>query len=157
MSNDLDGSPIFAIASYTNLARVRVQGAELSANYFVNRRLKADIGVTWTDFKVAEDIPEQPVSSNTPPWSVKLAIAYTDERKSASVLYRWSDHFNWTGGIFRGPVPSYSVVDLAAGYKLGIRTRVSLNVANLFDNEHYEIFGGDILQRSALLTLTQEW
>lgn len=157
MSNDLDSSPIFAVASYTNLARVTVQGAELSANYFLNRKVKADLGVAWTDFSVAKDIPEQPVSSNTPPWSVRLGIAYTDDRKSASLLYRWSDHFDWTGGIFRGPVPSYSVVDLAAGYKLGMRTRVSLSVANLLDNEHYEIFGGDILQRSALLTLTQAW
>jgi hypothetical protein len=32
-----------------------------------------------------------------------------------------------------------------------------LNVANLSDNEHYEIFGGDILRRRAILTVVQSW
>ena len=30
MSNDLDGSPIFAVASYTNFGRATLQGAEAS-------------------------------------------------------------------------------------------------------------------------------
>jgi outer membrane receptor protein involved in Fe transport len=157
MSNDLDGSPIFAVVSYTNVARVRVQGAEADIHYFVNSHVKANAGFAWSDFEVTRDLPEQPVSSNTPPYSLRLGMTYGDDTKSAAVLYRWSDHFNWMGGIFRGPVPSYAVTDVVLGYKFRPSTRVSLNVTNLFNNKHYEIFGGDLLRRSTLVTLTQGW
>ena len=42
-------------------------------------------------------------------------------------------------------------------YELVSPTRVSLHVTNLFNKKHYELFGGDILPRIALLTLIQEW
>ena len=47
--------------------------------------------------------------------------------------------------------------DLTARYAVRRRTAVMLNVANLFDNEHYEIFGGDMLRRRALVTVVQGW
>ncbi len=157
MSNDLDGSPIFAIASYTNFGHVRVQGTEVSVDYFPNDRLRADTGFAWTDFATRRDFPDQPLSSNTPPYSARLGLSYADSTRTAAVTYRWSDQFTWIGGIFRGPVPSYSVADVAMSYKVVSRTRVSLNVTNLFNKRHYEIFGGDILRRTALVTLIQEW
>jgi outer membrane receptor protein involved in Fe transport len=157
MSNDLDGSPIFAIASYTNFGRVRVQGTEVHVDYFPNDRVRAETGFAWSDFATRGDFPDQPVSSNTPPYSVRAGLSYTDSRKTAAFGYRWSDHFTWIGGIFRGPVPSYSLADLAVSYKLVSGTRVSVNVTNLFDKKHYEIFGGDIVRRTALVTLIQEW
>jgi outer membrane receptor protein involved in Fe transport len=157
MSNDLDGAPIFAVASYTNFSRVNLQGAEFSVQYFPNARVRADVGFAWMDFATQKEFPEEPVSANAPPLSLRLGLSYADARKTAAFSYRRSDRFTWIGGIFRGQVPSYGIVDLAIGYKLTPRTRVSVNVANLFDNEHYEIFGGDVLRRSALLTLARDW
>jgi outer membrane receptor protein involved in Fe transport len=76
---------------------------------------------------------------------------------TAGCRYRWSDRFTWIGGIFRGPVPSYGVADLTAGYKVRRRMQILINVTNVFDNKHYEVFGGDILRRTALLTVSHNW
>jgi outer membrane receptor protein involved in Fe transport len=157
LSNDLDGLPIFVVASYTNLARVNLQGTEFSVRYFATDRVMADAGFAWQNFATKKDLPEEPVSANAPPRSARAGLTYADTTKSAAFRYRWSDRFMWIGGIFRGPVPSYGVADLSASYTLPWRARVSLNIANLFDNKHYEIFGGDILRRSALVTLAREW
>jgi outer membrane receptor protein involved in Fe transport len=157
MSNDLDGSPIFAVASYTNFSRVRLQGAEFSVQYSVNDRIRTNLGYTWMDFATKKESPEDPVSANAPPHSLRFGLTYADARKAAAFSYRWSDQFRWIGGSFQGAVPSYGVADLALSYTLAERTRVLVNVANLFDERHYEIFGGDILRRSALLTLARDW
>jgi len=157
MSNDLDAAPIFAAVSYTNFARANVQGGELSALYHASDRVTADAGFSFLDFALKDGVPEDPVSANAPPRRVTAGLTYADATKNAGVRYRRSAGFNWIGGIFRGPVPGHSVVDLSAGYALPWRTRVSLNITNVFDSEHYEIFGGDILPRTAMLTFLRDW
>jgi hypothetical protein len=37
------------------------------------------------------------------------------------------------------------------------RLTLGVDVANLFDNAHYEMFGGDVLRRRALAHLTVGW
>ena len=157
MSNDLDGAPIFAVRSYTNFARANVQGAELSALYHGSDRVTFDAGFSFLNFALKEGAPEDPVSANAPPRRVTAGLMYADAKKNAGVRYRRSAAFDWIGGVFRGPVPSHSVVDISAGYALPWRTRVSLNIANVLNSEHYEIFGGDILPRTALLTFLRDW
>jgi outer membrane receptor for ferrienterochelin and colicins len=158
LSNDLDGTPIFAAVSLRNVAhRVTQHGAEFNIQYFATNRLAADAGYSWLRFDGESAAADDPISGNSPPHRVTAGLTYAHDRVSVAARYRWADRFQWIGGIFRGPVPSYSVTDLSASYRLPGRRRVVANIANAFDNRHYEIFGGDILRRSALLTLVQEW
>jgi iron complex outermembrane receptor protein len=156
MSNDVDGRPIFAAVSWTNFARVKVQGAEASAQYFVGQRFMADAAYAWFDF-MPNGVSPNLVSGNAPPHHVTAGANYTTGPVTAGFHVRWSDQFIWNTGIFRGPVPAATVADLNARYMVRRRTAVMLSVADLFDNEHYEIFGGDILRRRALLTVVQNW
>ena len=71
--------------------------------------------------------------------------------------YRWVDSFRWLSGIYAGPVPSYGVFDLNASFKLTDHITAGADVANLFDNDHYEAFGADLLGRRALGHLTYSW
>ena len=64
--------------------------------------------------------------------------------------------FEWSSGLYRGPVPSYGLVDLSANKVMG-RYRVGIDVSNLFDEEHYEFFGGDLLGRRALVHVGYAW
>jgi len=59
--------------------------------------------------------------------------------------------------LFVGPVPRYNVSDLNASYSVTPRWQVGANIGNLFDRSHYEMFGGDILHRRALVHLTATW
>ena len=157
LSNDLDGTPILAAVSLTNFARVNLQGGTVHLQYFANDHLSAGGGVSRVQLGTKTDLPEEPLSTNAPRVALTLGVTYADSRKSAGLRYRWSDRFTWIGGIFRGPVPTYSVTDAMAAYKLSPRVRLQANVTNLFDNKHYEVFGGDILRRSSLLTLVYDW
>ena len=56
-----------------------------------------------------------------------------------------------------GPVPTYNVSDLNVLYRLAQRWQLGANVSNVFDRRHYEMFGGDILRRRALVNLTAIW
>ena len=157
MSNDLDGSPIFAAASYTNLAGATLQGAEFSARYFAGRSFSADVGYAALRFTPDQQLTDPLVTANAPPHKVTAGLTLTSARFSASLRSRWSDAFFWNGGVFRGSVPAAFVVDLNGQYVLGRRTAIQVNIANLLDNEHYEIFGGDVLQRRALVSVVQSW
>jgi outer membrane receptor protein involved in Fe transport len=157
MSNDLDGSPIFAAASYTNYDRVNLQGEEVSLRYFPSDRVIVDTGYAGLVFHPKEVVKEELISANAPSHRVTAGITYSAAKFSAALRYRWSDAFTWSGGLYRGPVPAANVVDITGRYKIARQTSVILNVANLFDDIHYEVFGGDYLRRRALLTLNQAW
>ena len=43
------------------------------------------------------------------------------------------------------------------GYALTDDFEVGLNVSNLFDDEHIEAFGGDVIERRALASVTYRW
>ena len=55
------------------------------------------------------------------------------------------------------PVPSYGVADLNVLFKASAHWEIGLNVSNLFDNRHYEMFGGDLLGRRAIIHPTFTW
>ena len=54
-------------------------------------------------------------------------------------------------------MPSYLVVDLAANFELTDHVSFGVNVSNLIDEEHFETFGGDLLARRALGSVTFAW
>jgi iron complex outermembrane receptor protein len=157
MSNDLDGAPIVAAASYTNLAKSRLQGGEIGLQYFVTPSVNLDIGFSALEFTPDVPLTDPIVTANAPPRAVTVGLSYQGGPIGVSGRYRWAAAFDWNGGAFRGPVPAYSTADLAASYAMTPRTTIRLNVANLLDNQHYEIFGGDLLQRRALVSLIQTW
>lgn len=157
LSNDADGRPIFSAASFTNFAKVDVQGAETSAQFFAGDRLMAEVSYSWFDFMPKTGVSPDVVSGNAPAHRVSGGASYSTRALSAAVRARWADRFVWNTGVFRGPVPAATVVDLTFRYGFGARTALLLNVANLLDNEHYEIFGGDLLRRRSLVTLVQRW
>ena len=48
-------------------------------------------------------------------------------------------------------------MDVNATYALTEQVKVGLNVANLFDDKHWQSFGGDLLARRALANLQYRW
>ena len=84
-------------------------------------------------------------------------VAYENRRLNASADFRWVDGFRWSDGFFLGNVESYSTVDIAAAYPLSSHVSVILNVTNLFDDRHWETFGGALLRRRALGSLQYGW
>ena len=95
--------------------------------------------------------------ANSPEHAFSLGVQYARERVDAGFNLRWVDDFRWGVGPFQGDVESCATVDLDANYQLTDEVKVGLNVANLFDDKHWESFGGDLMGRRALVNLQYGW
>ena len=157
MSNLQDGRPIFAVLSLGNFGTARTQGIEVSSLTLLPAGWRLDLGYSWFDASVEGDSPETPLQPNTPSHQASGGVVYTHPRFDTGARVRWVDGFQWVSGVYAGPVPSYTVVDAQANVPLTARVSLGVDVANLFDNEHYEMFGGDLLRRRALAHLTVSW
>jgi outer membrane receptor for ferrienterochelin and colicins len=158
MSNSLeDGSALFAALSYTNAGRVNTQGIELSLKYFLSKHWKFDFNYTWFDFVVKEELMEDPILPNSPEHRVNLGAAYISDRLDVSIRYRWVDDFPWSSGVYIGHVKSYNLVDLTANIYVGNGFSLGVNISNLLNNKHYQIFGGDLLRRNIVAAFSYRW
>ena len=158
MSNSLkDRSAIFALVSCTNAGKVNTQGVELDLKYFFNKYLSADFNYTWFDFVVREELLQDPIAPNTPVHRFNFGATYASDRIDASVQYRWVDDFPWADGIFVGQVKSYNLVNFIANYHFKNGFSLGINIGNFLNNNHYELFGGDMLRRNIVATFSYRW
>ncbi|MBK5297360.1 MAG: TonB-dependent receptor [Vicinamibacteria bacterium] len=157
MSNLDDGRPVFAVLSLGNFGTARTQGIELSSQTLLPSGWRVDVGYSWFDAEVDADSPETPLEPNTPHHQASGGLVYVHRRFDAGGRVRWVDGFKWVSGVYAGPVPSYTVIDVQANVPLSTRLALGVDVANLFDNAHHEMFGGDVLGRRALAHLTVGW
>jgi outer membrane receptor protein involved in Fe transport len=157
LSTGVYGEPFFPILSLVNFGRVDTRGFELAVDRSLGRRARLDAGYAWFDFDIKEDLPEDPALPNSAEHKFNVGLTWLGERFDAALMLRYSDSFEWAAGVFKGHVPSYSVADLAANYYLGDSWRVGVDVSNLFDESHYQYFGGDLLARRVLGHVSWAW
>lgn len=157
MSNRADGSPVFAVLSLANFGEADTQGVELSATAHLKEGWRVDASYAWFDFTIANAAVDVPLLPNTPSHQGAIGVTYVSAKFDAGLRARLVDGFQWVSGIYAGPVASYGVVDLQANYPVNTRFSVGVDVANLLDHSHYEMFGGDLLRRRALAHTTVSW
>jgi outer membrane receptor protein involved in Fe transport len=152
----IDGKPAL-VFSYANAGKVDTQGVDVAFNYYATNHWLADLSYSWFDFDVKQQDERDQLLPNAPKNKATAGLTYNADRWSGSVKYRWVDEFPWAAGIFVGNVPSYSLVDLGLIFKLNASWQLGLDVSNLFDKEHWESFGGDLLSRRALANVSFSW
>ena len=157
LSNRADGTPVFAVLSLGNFGSARTQGIELSSMTILASGWRIDAGYSWFDADIESDSPENPLRPNTPPHQASAGLVYAAGRFDVGGRVRWIHGFDWVSGVYAGPVPGYAVADAQANIVLSPQLTLGLDVANLFDHDHYEMFGGDLLGRRALASLTVGW
>jgi iron complex outermembrane receptor protein len=158
MSNDPEtGDPIFVGLSFVNAGLVDTQGVELAASYFIGQRWILDFNYTWLNFDVVWQLPGAELVPNAPEHRVNLGVEYITDRFDVTARYRWVDDFPWSSGIFSGHIDSYSLVDLTANLRLGGGLSTGVNISNLLDDGHIELFGGDVLGRRAVVYMSIDW
>jgi outer membrane receptor protein involved in Fe transport len=159
LSNRADGSNVLVAASYTNFDTVNIQGVDVALNYSLPAGWRIASSYSWFDFNV-QDQPtgtEDLLLPNAPDHAFSAGLAYERGRIGASVDVRWVGDFRWADGFFLGDVKSYAVVEAAAIYPLTASVSVTANVSNLFNDQHWESFGGALLKRRALVGLQYNW
>ncbi len=156
LSNGVFGEPVFAALSLINFGQVDTEGVELSLSRLIGERWSVDLGYAWFDFDIRDPLPDDPALPNSSENRFNASLTYLGDGFDAALRMRHVEGFEWSAGLYRGPVPSYDVVDLTANRALG-RFRVGIDVSNLLDEEHYEFFGGDLIGRRALVHVDVTW
>ncbi len=152
-----DGS-LAMVVSYANAGRVNEWGLELDLSYYLTDQIMVNGNYTYFDYDVNDQATGDVLLPNTPRHKFNLGVSYAGANGiDASVRVRFVDSFDWAAGIFQGRVPSYALVNLAGGYRVKPDFRVGLVVNNLFDNKHYELFGGSVNGRRAVATATVDF
>jgi iron complex outermembrane receptor protein len=155
LTNGPDGAPQYVL-SFGNAGRVDSQGAELGLTWTAGAwELRG--AYTWLDFDIKEDAPGPGLSPNAAENTLTAGLTYRSGPLAATLNARWVDGYRWVSGVYAGEVPSYEVADLAARYALNRHWTLGLDVANLLDNEHYELVGGDLLRRRAVGYVAYGW
>jgi len=156
---NLDGDSIVVAWSVTNLGRVDTRGADIELIVYPVERFKISFGYSWFDFVLKESAQaiESVVWPNAPEHKTFLGLAYVAPKWDVNIRGRWTDDFRWANGAMDGIVESYTTVDLSGNYKIGDNWLVGAHVTNLFDNTHWETFGGSQPPRRALAHITFVW
>ncbi len=152
------GDPAMVVVP-TNIAVVDELGAEVSATYFLTRELSVSANYAYIDVTVKDnDVPRNRILPNTSRHRFNAGVQYQYPGKfDAALNMRYVEGFDWIAGFFEGHVPTYAVVNLTAGYFILPEMRLGLNVFNLLDNAHYEIFGGTILRRQVTGSISYQF
>jgi iron complex outermembrane receptor protein len=156
LSNGVFGEPVFTALSLINFGRVDSKGGELSLSSRLGDRWSLDLGYAWFDFDIRDRLPDDPALPNSSENRLNASLTYVGDLFDAAMRVRHVEGFDWSAGLYKGPVPSYQVVDLTANRQFGA-FRVGIDVSNLLDEEHYEFFGGDLIGRRALVHLSYDW
>ena len=157
MTNLEDGSPAFTVLSLGNFGKARTQGLEIGASTALGARFRLDASYSLFDYTLTLDAPDVPLLPNTPQHQASVGVSYGGQRFEAGVRYRHVSSFDWLSGIYAGRVEGYGVTDAHASYPITDKLRAGVDASNLFDNDHYEMFGGDLIGRRVLGRLMVSW
>jgi outer membrane receptor protein involved in Fe transport len=157
--NIVDGTPILAMASYTNLGEVDTLGADISIDWLIDGSWKLLFAYSFLDSDVSSTQPglDDYLLPNTPEHRSDLGFTYTASSWNGQLRYRWSDSFRWVSGPFAGDVDSFGSLDLLANVRLSDRVSLGISVQNALDEEHNQTFGGDLLERRGMANVTIDW
>ncbi len=144
-----------AIWSYNNAGKVTESGFELGLNYYLTDSWILDANYAFFDFLVLEKSPKDILIPNAPKHKLNGGVTYQSTKGfDVNVSLKYVPSFDWAAGIYNGKIYAYTLLNLAASYKLTPNYTIGLNISNLLDREHYQIFGGSFIKRRALVTMT---
>jgi outer membrane receptor for ferrienterochelin and colicins len=152
---DLEDQITYAYWSYGNAGKVNEYGFDLGTNFYLNDSWIFNANFSLFRFDVIEKGSNDILLPNTPEYKVNGGITYIHPAgHSAEINIKYIPTFPWAAGIFRDAnIPQYTIVSFSGTYKISQTFSLNLNVHNLLDNIHYEILGGSLLRRRALLSL----
>jgi outer membrane receptor for ferrienterochelin and colicins len=148
-------SVLRAIWSYNNAGKVEEMGAEVAANFYLSDSWIIDANYSWFDFRVVEKSSKDILIPNAPKNKVNGGITYRGAQGlTVGMSVKYVPAFDWAAGIYQGRILTYTLVNLSAAYRFTPLVSVGLNVNNVLDRMHYEIFGGSLIGRMAVGSVT---
>ena len=144
------------VISYANKGQVDERGLELGFNYYMNDYFLISANWSYFDYEIKAQQEGDILLPNNPKHKFGYSIRYRDSQSGfeAELSGRTVQAFDWAAGVFVGRIPEYTLFNLSAGYKINQNYRLGLSVTNLLDRQSYQIFGGSIVGRQLIGSLT---
>lgn len=144
---------------------ITTQGASIGLNYYLSPAITLNGNYSWN--KLNKESTDDPIipAYNTPEHKYNLGIVGRDIHLSStnnnfrdfgfSINYKWVEEFTFEGSPqFTGIVPTYNLVDMQISKKLQqLSAIIKVGSSNLFNNMHYEVYGGPYIGRMTYCSL----
>lgn len=151
-----DGSPA-VVQSFANAGEAVIRGADVGLRVRIGRGWESTLAYSLLDFHLERAALRDVVVANAPDHRLAVTLGYAGPAWRAVAGWRGQPEFEWSAGGSRGIVPSISQVDLAMSRRLAGAWEVGARIDNLLDRPRFESFGGDVIGRHALLTVSRSW
>ncbi len=152
------------LMTYRSMGKIEYYGMDVSAELLLGDRLRVFGNLSWisdTFFDAGELGEEEEtleLSMNAPTTKVKGGFAYESSGNwSVHASARHTGALEVRSGLYVGPVPKHTLLDVGAGYDLGDYLpglRMNLSLFNVLDQRHREFPGSPQIGRMGLLQMT---
>ena len=142
---------------------VSTHGASIGMNLYLNNYLiNGNYSLNILNKKNTDD-PIIP-AYNTPKHKFNIGFSARELKFknikgiSFNINYKWVDKFKFVGSPqFTGTVDRYSTVDaqLSKNFEK-INTTIKFGASNIFDNKHYQVYGGPLIGRLSYVSLAYD-
>ncbi len=150
----LDGVTMHALSN-TNIGDVQQYGLEFGANYYFTDELKFTLNYMYYDAIINLDEDDPELLPNASPHRMNATISYdVPEEYDVSLQVNHTEGYDWLAGINVGKIPTYTLLNISAGYHLFTDFELGLNIYNVFNQFHYQVFGGTPIPRLTTFKLT---
>lgn len=153
-----DGSTAILYAG-TNAGAATQVGVDLSAAFQATEqfRLQASYSFVAVDFEEGSLLGGDAIAANTPTHTGSASATYARPdglrvRLGVSLV----KGFDFQTGVWKGAVPGRQSVDVSARRRLTDQVSAGVSVTNVFDQKRYHYFGGSLIGRRLLASLTWE-
>jgi outer membrane receptor protein involved in Fe transport len=143
------------VLSFANVGTVDEWGVEFGSSISLSRVLTASASYAWYNSAIRDNVAGNVLSPNTPRNKGVISLTYAGRQGiDVGVDARIVSGYHWTTGLWDGDIPASQMVNLSAGYRINPHLRVFANATNLFDQQHFEVYGGSVIGRRVLAALT---
>ncbi len=140
--------------SYGNAGEVNESGFEIGINYYIDEHLSFNANYSFFDFKIVQQNINDALLPNAPKHKANAGINYRQDKYEIGMTVKYVPRFDWAAGIYKGPILTYTLVNLSGSYQFTPQLALTVNVTNLLDRQHYQIFGGSLIGRRAIVGMT---
>ena len=154
------------LMTYRSMGDIEYYGMDVSTELLLGDRLRVFGNLSWVsdNFFDASELGEEEetldLAMNSPKTKVKGGFAYESSGNwSVHASVRHTGGFEVRSGLYTGPVPEHTLLDVGAGYDLGDYVsglRMNLSLFNVLDQRHREFVGSPEIGRMGLVQMTLE-
>jgi outer membrane receptor protein involved in Fe transport len=123
-------------------------------NYYLTNEFELSGNYAFFDFSIKEQNVNDVLLPNAPAHKFNVGGTYRSNGLAAQLNVKYVPSYDWAAGIYKGRILAYTLVNVNISYDLTEYLTLAGTVTNLLDREHYQIFGGSLIGRRALASVT---